>query len=114
MSLIINNLCHDRHHSVKISDNRRGCDVETDGSRPMAIMSREPSLYRIALPVPLSDSTHGTITHFELITVRLRDRDGAEGVGWTYTTGAGGGAVHALIEQGLRGVLEGADADAIE
>ncbi|MGH7331680.1 MAG: hypothetical protein ACREKS_02815 [Candidatus Rokuibacteriota bacterium] len=37
--------------------------------------------YRIALPTALSDSTHGTITHFELITVRLADRDGAMGHG---------------------------------
>jgi L-alanine-DL-glutamate epimerase-like enolase superfamily enzyme len=62
----------------------------------------------------LSDSTHGTMTHFELVTVRLRDLDGVEGVGYTYTTGAGGAAVHALIDQGLRPVLIGADADQIE
>ncbi|HEX3996090.1 MAG TPA: mandelate racemase/muconate lactonizing enzyme family protein, partial [Acetobacteraceae bacterium] len=72
------------------------------------------ALYRIELPVPLSDSTHGTMTHFELVTVRARDVDGAEGVGYTYTTGAGGAAVHALIDQGLRPVLIGADADLIE
>jgi L-alanine-DL-glutamate epimerase-like enolase superfamily enzyme len=80
----------------------------------MHIASLEAGLYRIALPVALSDSTHGTITHFELITVRLRDRDGAEGIGYTYTVGAGGAAVHALIDQGLRPVLLGADAEAIE
>ncbi len=80
----------------------------------MPIASLDTALYRIELPVPLSDSTHGTMTHFELVTVRLRDSDGAEGVGYTYTTGAGGAAVHALIDQGLRPVLLGADPDAIE
>ena len=80
----------------------------------MRIATLETGLYRIALPVALSDSTHGTITHFELITVRLRDTDGAEGVGYTYTVGAGGAAVHALIDQGLRPVLLGADAENIE
>jgi L-alanine-DL-glutamate epimerase-like enolase superfamily enzyme len=50
----------------------------------------------------------------ELVTVRLRDSDGAEGVGYTYTTRAGGAAAHALIDQGLRPVLLGADADQIE
>ena len=80
----------------------------------MKIASLDTALYRIELPVPLSDSTHGTMTHFELVTVRLRDEDGAEGVGYTYTTGAGGAAVHALIDQGLRPVLIGADADLIE
>ena len=80
----------------------------------MPIATLDTALYRIELPVPLSDSTHGTMTHFELVTVRLRDNDGAEGVGYTYTTGAGGAAVHALIDQGLRPVLLGADADQIE
>ena len=80
----------------------------------MTIAAVETGLYRIELPVPLSDSTHGIMTHFELVTVRLRDSDGAEGVGYTYTTGAGGVAVHALIDQGLRPVLEGADPDQIE
>src|ERR1700722_9642307 len=80
----------------------------------MKIVSLDTALYRIELPVPLSDSTHGTMTHFELINTRLRDADGVEGVGYTYTTGAGGAAVHALIDQGLRPVLLGADADLIE
>src|ERR1700744_4395423 len=82
--------------------------------RLMPITSLDTALYRIELPVPLSDSTHGTMTHFELVTVRLRDADGAEGVGYTYTTGAGGAAVHALIDQGLRPVRLGAEADTIE
>ena len=80
----------------------------------MRIAALETGLYRIELPVALSDSTHGTMTHFELVTVRLRDSDGAEGVGYTYTVGAGGAAVHALIDQGLRPVLLGAEAEQIE
>jgi L-alanine-DL-glutamate epimerase-like enolase superfamily enzyme len=80
----------------------------------MKIATLDAGLHRIALPVALSDSTHGTITHFELITVRLRDTDGAEGVGYTYTVGAGGAAVHALIDHGLRPVLIGAEAEHIE
>ena len=39
----------------------------------MTIAAIETALYRIELPVPLSDSTHGTMTHFELVTGRLRD-----------------------------------------
>ena len=80
----------------------------------MKIASVETALYRIELPVPLSDSTHGTMTHFELVAVRIRDTDGAEGVGYTYTTGAGGAAVHVLIDQDLRPALIGAEADLIE
>ena len=47
----------------------------------MQIKSMETGLYRIRLTVALSDSTLGTMTHFELITVKLRGSDGAEGVG---------------------------------
>lgn len=70
--------------------------------------------YLIPLPTALSDSTHGTIRGFELVTVRLRDDDGAEGVGYTYTVGAGGAAVHALVARDLAPVLAGRDAGRIE
>jgi L-alanine-DL-glutamate epimerase-like enolase superfamily enzyme len=65
--------------------------------------------HRIPLPVALSDSTHGEITHFELVTARLRDSDGVEGLGYTYTVGAGGLAIHALIERYLAPLLAGED-----
>ena len=42
------------------------------------IKNIETGLYRIPLSVTLSDSTHGQITAFELITVRIRDADDAE------------------------------------
>jgi L-alanine-DL-glutamate epimerase-like enolase superfamily enzyme len=80
----------------------------------MTIASLETALYRIPLPVVLSDSTHGTITHFELVTVRLRDAAGAEGTGYTYTVGAGGAAIHALIDRYLKPLLLGQDSDLIE
>ena len=44
----------------------------------MLIREVQADHYRIPLPVALSDSTHGTIRAFELITVRVRDADGAE------------------------------------
>jgi hypothetical protein len=39
----------------------------------MRIATMEIGLYRIPLAIVLSDSTHGTITHFELFTVKLHD-----------------------------------------
>ena len=42
------------------------------------IKSIETGLYRIPLTVSLSDSTHGKINAFELITCRVHDTDGAE------------------------------------
>ncbi len=50
----------------------------------------ETGFYRIPLTVALSDSTHGEIKAFELLTCRVRDSDGAEGVGYTYTAAIGG------------------------
>src|SRR3989441_903406 len=70
--------------------------------------------YRIPLPVVLSDSTHGSIPAFELITVRVRDADGAEGVGYTYTVGTGGAAVLALLGRDLAPRLVGREAERIE
>ena len=71
-------------------------------------------IYRIALPVVLSDSTHGDISHFELVTARIADADGVEGVGYTYTVGTGGRAIRSLIGDDLGPRLIGRDADLIE
>ncbi len=80
----------------------------------MAIAALDVGHYRIPLPTVLSDATHGEITHFELVTVRLRARDGAEGTGYTYTVGAGGAAIRALIAGDLAPALLGEDEERIE
>lgn len=72
------------------------------------------ALYRIPLPTVLTDSTHGQMRDFELVTVRLRDADGAEGTGYTFTVGANGAAARAAIERDLTPVLRGRDAERIE
>jgi len=54
------------------------------------------------------------IRDFQLITVRLRDADGMEGLGYTYTVGQGGIAVRWLVEADLTPMLLGAKADSIE
>ncbi len=40
----------------------------------MTISQIQADHFRIPLPVPLSDSTHGEMTAFDLVTVRVRDR----------------------------------------
>jgi L-alanine-DL-glutamate epimerase-like enolase superfamily enzyme len=79
----------------------------------MTIAAVEAGHYRIPLPTVLSDSTHGEITHFELVTARVRSADGAEGVGYTYTVGVGGGAIRALVGE-LAPLLPGQDAERVE
>src|SRR5215813_825250 len=80
----------------------------------MPIQDIRADHYRIPLPVVLSDSTHGRIPDFELVTVRVRDVDGAEGVRYTYTVGRGGAAIHALLARDLIPLLAGRDAERIE
>jgi L-alanine-DL-glutamate epimerase-like enolase superfamily enzyme len=78
------------------------------------ITSVETGLYRIPLSVTLSDSTHGEINAFELITARVRDGDGAEGVGYTYTVGRSGGAIADILKREVPALVEGREADETE
>jgi len=70
-------------------------------------------LFRIPLPEVLTDSTHGAMAAFELVTVRVRDADGAEGVGYTYTVGHHGRAIRATLAD-IAELVRGADADRVE
>ena len=72
-----------------------------------------PGYHRIELPEPLSDSTHGTITHFELITARLTDQDGEEGVGYSYTVGHNGRAVASVLTE-IAELATGEEANDVE
>jgi len=74
----------------------------------------EPGFYRIKLPQVLTDSMHGEMTAFELNTVRVRDEEGAEGVGYTFTVGRNGGAIHSILTTEMPHIVGGQDADCIE
>jgi L-alanine-DL-glutamate epimerase-like enolase superfamily enzyme len=79
----------------------------------MKIESIEIGHYRVPLPVTLTDSTHGDMSDFELVTVRIRDADGVEGLGYTYTVGRGGAAIASLITD-LKPLLMGQPSGRIE
>ena len=79
----------------------------------MKIESVQTDHYRIPLPVVLSDSTHGSISHFDFISVRIRSEDGAEGLGYTYAI-RGGVGIRALIDRDLKPVLIREDPSCIE
>lgn len=81
----------------------------------MKISSVDTRLYHIPLPTVLTDSMHGQMRHFAVVTAQVRTDDGAEGLGYTYTVGkTGGSAVLALIRDDLAPVLTGADPRRIE
>jgi L-alanine-DL-glutamate epimerase-like enolase superfamily enzyme len=78
------------------------------------ITSIEPGFYRIPLPTVLTDSMHGEMRAFELNTVRIRDSDGAEGVGYTFTVGRNGAAIDTILARELPEIMDREEADEIE
>src|SRR4051794_41814857 len=79
-----------------------------------AIVNLEAGYYRVPLPSVLTDSTHGEMRAFELCTVRIRDADGAEGVGYTFTVGRNGGGLNEILVPEMPELLGGEDAALIE
>ena len=71
--------------------------------------------FRVPLPEILTDSMHGIMRDFELVTATVRDADGAEGVGYTFTVGRNGGAIANIIStRDVGASSSGLDADLIE
>ena len=70
--------------------------------------------YMVPLPVVVSDSMHGEMHGFEIVTIRVLDTDGAEGVGYTFTTGRNGGAIADIARREFSELVVGEDADRIE
>ncbi len=70
--------------------------------------------YQVPLATVLTDSTHGVMADFELVTVRLRDSDGVEGMGYTYAVNSGAAAFRALIDGYLTPTLLGREAEDTE
>ena len=80
----------------------------------MKIKSVDVGYYRIPLPIALSDSRHGYIRDFELVTVTIESDNGLQGVGYTYTGGYGGRAIASLLKDDLVPLLLGEESTAIE
>lgn len=70
--------------------------------------------FEIPLEEVLVDAMHGAHTHFELVVATIRDADGAEGTGYTYTGGKGGRAILAMLERELKPFLLGREASDVE
>jgi L-alanine-DL-glutamate epimerase-like enolase superfamily enzyme len=80
----------------------------------MKIKKIDVCLFQIPLDVALSDSTHGEMPFFELITARIKDEEGLEGLGYTYSVGVGGRAIYSLLEHDLKPILLNQDSSRIE
>lgn len=77
------------------------------------IDSIEAGHFRIAPETEIADSTHGDIRAFELNTVLIRDADGAQGFGYTFTVGRNGAAIDATLRVEIAELLRGREADDI-
>ncbi len=72
----------------------------------MIIQKIKTKHYRIPLRTKMTDSTHGEMSHFEVILVKIEADDGTQGVGYTYTIGQGGAAVKSLIDEAFIPLLK--------
>ena len=70
--------------------------------------------YLIPLPRVLEDSMHGAMRGFEVVTVRITDSDGAQGVGYTFTCGVNGGAIADILRREMGPMVTGRDPALIE
>jgi L-alanine-DL-glutamate epimerase-like enolase superfamily enzyme len=78
------------------------------------VASIRTDFYQVPLPVVLTDATHGVMPHFELVTVRVQDSDGAAGLGYTYAVNSGAEAFAVLVDRYLAPVVVGLDVDRTE
>ena len=74
----------------------------------------ETFLYRIPLPVPVQAASHGVMSEFDMVAVRLHAASGATGAGYTVLNAGHGGAAAAIVENVFKEKLIGADASRIE
>ena len=81
----------------------------------MSIIEIYADQYRVPLGIRLSDSTHGGMSEFGLILVRLVDSEGRIGLGYTYTVNnIGSSAVWKIIESDLTPLLQAANPNQID
>lgn len=87
--------------------------VAVEGDK-LNIEGVETKHYLIPLTHPMTDASHGVMTHFEIVLVKLQSDCGLAGYGYTYTIGCGGSAIRSLIDKDLKPLLLNADANRIE
>ena len=80
----------------------------------MAELERlEACLYHLPPQMRLVDARHGEHDVIELITVELISKDGAKGIGYSFTGGHNGAAIFKSLTDDLASLLIGEDIDRI-
>jgi L-alanine-DL-glutamate epimerase-like enolase superfamily enzyme len=80
----------------------------------MKIVAIDTKHLRIPLAHPMTDATHGVMTHFEVVMVQVETNEGLQGTGYTYTIGHGGAAIRSLIDRELKPILLDCDPTRID
>ena len=74
----------------------------------------ETTIYRIPLTVPVQAASTDVMSEFDLVMVRLRDADGAEGCGYTVLMAGQGASVVAIIDNTYAAIVAAEDPRRIE
>lgn len=74
----------------------------------------ENALYKIPLPTPMEDATHGLMTQFDLMITKITNQDGLVGCGYTFTTDLAAKAIYSVAEDEIAPLILKKDADRIE
>ena len=82
-------------------------------NRDVRITKIETSVYSIPTRREISDAIH-RLSAFETVIARVSADEGLEGIGWTYTLGAGGHAIQSLIDRALSPLVQGEDPQEVE
>ena len=69
----------------------------------------ETTIYRIPLTVPVQAASTDVMSEFDLVMVRLRDADGAEGCGYTVLMAGQGASVAAIIDNTYAAIVAAED-----
>lgn len=78
------------------------------------IDSLETTLYRIPLPEPVQGASTAVMSAFDMVMVRLRDADGAEGCGYTVLMTGQGATVATIIDTVYADIVRAEDPRRIE
>lgn len=74
----------------------------------------ETSLYRIPLPTPVQAASHGVMSEFDMVAVRVATVSGTTGVGYTVLNAGHGVAAAAIVDNVFKARLLGEDSRCVE
>lgn len=80
----------------------------------MTIDRLESQIYRIPLSTPVEAASHGVMSEFDMVVVRLRDSDGAQGCGYTVLHAGHGASVKAVVDNVFSKIVLAEDPRRIE